>query len=126
MFCSPLYSSTRLNGMPIQMLAIVTETNDQGVEVSQWTLLPPNARSSELTTPDSLLSIQAQTDAETIRGSSHGTSSSARSVPESRKCCVKKSARARPMPYWNSNDMPVKNSVCQTASENTGSWTTVE
>src|SRR3954447_9085539 len=112
--------------MPIQMFAIVTETSDHGSEVSQWMLLPPTARSSELTTPDSLFSIQAHTDADTMSGNSHGTRSSARSVPERRKFWLKNSASARPMPYWNSNDTPVKKTVCQTAAVNTGSWTAVE
>src|SRR3954447_4942409 len=108
------------------MLAIVTEINDHGEAVSQWTLLPPSAGMKELMTPDSLLSIHAQTEADTIRGSSHGTSSRARRVPERRKCWLKNTASASPIVYWNSNETNVKNSVCHTASANTGSWTAVE
>src|SRR3954465_3210252 len=98
--------------MPIQMLAMVTEISDQGVEVSQCTLSPPSPRISALTTPDSLLSIHAQMVAEQRRGSSHGTSSSARNVDERRKCWLKKTASASPIVYWNSRDAPTKKSVC--------------
>src|SRR3954463_7807407 len=64
----PAWSRTRLNGMPIQMLAIVTEARDQLGEVSQLIGAAPRLFSTELTTPDSLLSIPDQVDAETING----------------------------------------------------------
>src|SRR5689334_6463207 len=78
MLCSPLYMITRLNGIPIQMFAISTEASDQSGEVSQLTGLTPNACSKAFTTPESLLSIHDQDDADTSSGSSHGIRNSAR------------------------------------------------
>ena len=86
MFCRPLYSSTRLNGIPIQMLAMMTDHSDQVVDVVQPTLLIPTAFRPALTTPDSLFSIQDQVAPVTISGSNHGTSSSARKTLDNRKC----------------------------------------
>src|SRR5690348_11851221 len=79
MFFRPLYRITRLNGMPIQMFAIRTETSDHDGEVSQSTCRPPMPWITEFTTPDSLFSIQAQVDEDTISGSSQGTRNNARS-----------------------------------------------
>src|SRR3954447_24449680 len=104
MACSPLYTTTRLNGIPIQMFAIVTEASDHAGEVSQFTGSTPTTRSAALTMPESLLSIQDHVDADTISGSSHGTRNSARSVAESGKCWRKKIARAMPMENWKSSD----------------------
>src|SRR5215472_7873363 len=87
---------TRLNGMPIQMLAMMTEASDHRGEVSQLTGATPSPCSTEFTTPESLLSIHDQVDAETISGSSHGTRNNARSVAESRKLRWKKTASAMP------------------------------
>src|SRR5690349_22033803 len=81
---------TRLNGMPIQMLAMMTDTSDQRGEVSQLTGEMPMPCSTALTTPESLLSIHDQVEADTIRGSSHGTRNSARNVTDSRKWRLKK------------------------------------
>src|SRR6266536_660881 len=102
------------------MLAMITETNDQVGDVSQWTESPPTALITELITPDSLLSIQAQVDAETISGNSQGTRNNARNVADSRKCCVKNTARARPMPNWKTIEMNVNTKVCSSAGMNVG------
>src|SRR6266511_4410478 len=120
MFLSPLWSMTRLNGMPIQMLATVTDTSDQAGEVSQFTVSSPNNARNALTTPASLLSIQAQVDADTISGSSHGTRKSARSVVDSRKFRAKNTASARPIPYWNTSDATVNRAVLRSAVPNVG------
>ena len=66
--------------MPIQMLAMITDTSDQSGEVSQLTGSTPTTPRAALTMPESLLSIHDQVDADTISGSSHGTRNSARSV----------------------------------------------
>ena len=71
--------------MPIQMLAMMTETSDQCGEVSQLTGAMPRPDSAEFTTPESLLSIHDQVEADTISGSSQGTRNSARSVADSGK-----------------------------------------
>src|SRR5699024_10391149 len=78
MFWRPEYRTTRLNGTPSQMFAIVTDSRAVSGEVSQLIRSPPKARSTELTIPLSLLSIHAHVDADTISGSSHGTRNSAR------------------------------------------------
>ena len=54
-------------------------------EVSQLIWVRPTASRPALTMPDSLLSIHAQIDAETSRGSSQGTRNSARSVADERE-----------------------------------------
>ena len=56
--------------------------------MSQLTGSMPTQPSAELTTPESLLSIHDQVDADTISGSSHGTRNSARSVADSGKLLV--------------------------------------
>src|SRR6188508_3160712 len=99
---------TRLKGMPIQILAMSTETIAHSGEVSQLTWGTPKSSRPALMIPDSLLSIQAQIDAETRSGSSHGTRNSARSVPESGKLLKKKTARARPIENWNAMETKVK------------------
>src|SRR5689334_5444563 len=107
--------------MPIQTLAMITDTSDQSGDVSQLTGPTPSAPSTLLTTPESLLSIHDQVDAETIMGSSHGTRKSARSVPDSRKLLLKNTASARPIAYWNAIDTTVKMPVWITAGQNVGS-----
>src|SRR5690348_1480723 len=102
---------TRLNGMPIQMLAMMTDANDQRGEVSQLTGAMPTACSTEFTTPESLLSIHDQVEADTISGSSHGTRNSARSVADSRKCRWKNRASAMPMLNWTAMLMKVNTRV---------------
>src|SRR4051794_40701260 len=106
--------------MPIQMLAMMTETSDQCGAVSQWTGETPKSCSTELTTPESLLNIHDQVDADTISGSSHGTRNSARNVAESLKLRKKNTARARPAAYWKIRDTTVKTSVCSSAVLNVG------
>ncbi len=81
----------------------------------------PNALSAALTTPESLLSIHDQVDAETIIGSSHGTRNSARSVDESRKLLLKNTASARPIAYWKAIDTTMKIAVWMTAGQKVGS-----
>src|SRR5205085_860669 len=95
-------------GTPIQMFAMITEVSDQDGEVSQLTGPMPTACRAALTMPESLLSIHDQVDADTISGSSHGTRNSARRVAESRKCWLKKTARASPMAYWKTSHTAVK------------------
>ena len=121
MFCRPLYRSTRLNGTPIQMLAMITEINDHVGEVNQSTDEPPTDFNAELTTPDSLLSIQAQVEADTIKGSSHGTRNSARRVAERRKFCAKNTASARPIVNWKAMETKVNISVWIRAGLKVGS-----
>src|SRR5919206_3815774 len=115
---------TRLNGMPIQMFAMMTETSDQRGEVSQLTGATPRPCRIELTTPESLLSIQDQVDADTIRGSNHGTRNSARSVVDSRKCRWKNTARAMPALNCTAMEATVNTRVCVSAGPNVGSATT--
>ena len=72
--------------MPIQMLAMMTEISDhcgRGEPVDRAD--PEPGQQAELTTPESLLNIHDQVDADTISGSSHGTRNSARSVADSGK-----------------------------------------
>src|SRR6478752_4847746 len=109
---------TRLNGMPIQMFAISTETIAHCGDVSQLICSMPNTARPALTIPDSLLSIHAQVDAETSSGSSQGTRKRARRVPESGNFLKKKSARARPIEYWNTIDTSVKTAVLMSAGTN--------
>ena len=90
--------------MPIQMFAMITEVSAQAGEVSQLTGPMPTACRAELTMPESLLSIHDQVDADTISGSSHGTRNRARSVADSRKCWLKKTASASPMANWKTSD----------------------
>src|SRR3954470_14433489 len=116
---------TRLNGIPIQMLAMVTEASDQPGAVSQWAGASPIACRTALTMPESLLSIQDQVDADTISGSSQGTRNSARSVTDSRKCRVKKTASAMPMLNWSARDTTVKTTVCTSAGRKVESAKTV-
>src|SRR6185437_1095309 len=105
--CKPLYSRTRLNGMPIQTLAMITDASDQSGDVSQLTGPTPTTWSALLTMPESLWSIHDQVDAETINGSSHGTRNSARSPRDNGKEWLKKTASARPMVNWNIRDTSV-------------------
>src|SRR5919198_2274662 len=116
---------TRLNGMPIQMLAMVTDHSDQSGEVSQWTGPTPNAPSTALTMPESLLSIHDQVEDDTISGSSHGTRNSARNVTDSRKFLRKNRASASPMPNWKAKDTSVKAAVCHRAGQNVASLRTL-
>src|SRR5688572_29667942 len=115
---------TRLNGMPIQTFATITATSDQVGDVSQFTCGSPTASSSALTTPDSLLSIHDQVDADTISGSSHGARNSARSTADRRKLRWKKTASAIPIAYWNAIGTAVNTAVCHIAVANSGSETT--
>src|SRR5512139_3303606 len=100
----PEYRTTRLNGMPTQMLAMVTDHSAQSGEVSQWTGPTPTAPRTALTTPEALLSIHDQVEDDTISGSSHGTRNSARSVADNRKFLRKNIARASPMVNWKPSD----------------------
>src|SRR3954453_22412734 len=107
--------------MPIQMLAIVTEASDQVGEVSQSTGPMPTWPIRKLTTPDSELSSQAQVEADTISGSSHGTRNRARRTTDSRKCREKNTASARPIVNWKNSDTRVKITVCRRAGPKVGS-----
>ena len=107
------------------MFAMITEASDQDGEVSQFTGPMPTACRAALTMPESLLSIHDQVDADTISGSSHGTRNRARRVAESRKCWLKKTARARPMAYWKTRHTAVNTTVCSRAGAKVGSSKTV-
>ena len=72
-------------------------------------------RSAALTTPESLLSIHDQVDADTISGSSHGTRNSARSVADSRKFRLKNTARASPMANWKTSETSGEDAACASA-----------
>src|SRR5687768_12165935 len=98
--------------MPIQTFAMMTNASDQSGEVSQLTGPIPTAPSAALTTPASLLSIHDQVDADTIKGNSHGTRNSARSVRDSGKCRWKKTASASPTLNWKASDAAVNTTVC--------------
>src|SRR4051812_25608006 len=111
---------TRLNGTPIQTFAMITEVRAHCGEVSQFTGSIPTACRTALTTPESLLNIHDQVDADTISGSSHGTRNSARNVAERRKLRKKNTARARPAAYWKISDTTVNTSVCSSAVLNVG------
>ena len=78
-----------------------------------------------MTRPDSLLSSQAQVDADTISGSSHGTRNNARSVADSGKSRATNTASARPMVYWNTSDAAVNTTVFSNAVRKVGSANTV-
>src|SRR5579859_821355 len=106
------------------MLATMTDTSAQEGEVSQSTGPMPTACSAALTTPESLLSIHDQVEADTISGRSHGTRNSARRTDDSGKCLTKNTASASPIEYWRSNETPVKITVCSSAGQKVGSWTT--
>src|SRR5689334_19339851 len=112
---------TRLNGIPIQMFATITDTRDHCGEVSQFTGATPSPCSSEFTTPESLLSIHDQVEADTISGNSHGTRNNARSVDDSRKCWWKNTASAIPRVNWAAIDTTVKTRVWVNAGANVGS-----
>src|SRR4051794_3849825 len=122
--CSPEYSTTRLNGMPIQTLAMMTDHSDQFGEVSQFTGPTPNHDSAALTTPESLLSIHDQVEADTISGSSHGTRNNPRSVAESRKFFRKNNASASPMTNWKASETSVNTTVCHSAGPKVASANT--
>src|SRR3954466_8024018 len=115
---------TRLNGIPIQMLATITETSDHCGEVSQLTGPTPTSPSAVLRMPESLLSIHDHVDADTISGSSQGTRNIARSVAANRKCCRKNTANAGPIVYWKGIDAPVNTAVWASAGRNVGSLST--
>src|SRR5512142_2890818 len=100
------------------MLAMMTDTRDQRGDVSQFTGPTPRPCSRVLTTPESLLSIQDQVEADTISGNSHGTRNSARSVADSRKCWWKNTARAMPRLNWTAMEANVNTSVCASAGTN--------
>src|SRR5690242_14222082 len=85
MICKPLYNRTRLNGIPIQTLAMITEASDQSGDVSQLTGPTPTTARALLTMPESLLSIHDQVDADTISGRSHGVRNRARSPRDNGK-----------------------------------------
>src|SRR5690349_14676517 len=102
---------TRLNGIPIQMLAMMTEVSDQRGEVSQLTGAIPTAWRRALTTPESLLSIHDHVEADTISGSSHGTRNNARSRVDRRKCWWKNTANAMPMLNWAAIEARVNSRV---------------
>src|SRR2546421_2375893 len=112
---------TRLNGTPIQMFAMITDVSAHCGEVSQFTGSIPIACRTALTTPESLLSIHDQVEADTINGSSHGTRNSARSVADSRKRRLKNTASASPIVYWNTKLTAVNRTVCVRAGVNVGS-----
>ena len=120
MLCRPLYMMTRLNGMPIQMFAISTETSDQVGEVSQSTGAMPTACRNALTIPESLLSIHDQVEADTSSGSSHGTRNSARRTPDSRNFRGKNTASARPIANWKAIETNTKIAVLISAGANVG------
>src|SRR6185312_4182415 len=104
--------------MPIQIFAINTATRDQCGEVSQLIWPMPTASRKELTTPESLLSIQDQADPDTSSGSSHGTRNNARSVLFKGKFLMKNAASARPIENWKRMDTPTKSAVFRRAGPN--------
>src|SRR5699024_4969978 len=110
-FCRPEYKITRLNGIPSQIFAMVTDTRDIPGEVSQLTGSRPNAVRMALTMPLSLLSIHAQVEAETIIGSNQGTRNIPRNMADSRKFVWKKTASASPRENWKAIDPKVNTAV---------------
>jgi hypothetical protein len=106
------------------MFAMSTETIAHCGEVSQLTCGMPTIDSRALTTPDSLLSIQAHTDADTSSGSSHGTRKSARKVADSGNLRKKKTASASPIVNWNAMETNVKIAVLASAGANVLLWMT--
>src|SRR5699024_1470930 len=115
MFCNPAYRMTRLNGIPSQTLAMITDTRAHSGEVSQLIWPPPKAVSTEFTIPLSLLSIHDHVDADTIIGSSHGIRNAARKPMESGKLVRKKTARASPSANWTLIETRVNTNVFTTA-----------
>src|SRR5437868_2910251 len=111
--------------MPIQTFAMITLVSAQVGEVSQLTGSMPRPLSSELITPESLFSIQDQVEELTIKGSSHGTRKSARSVADSRKFWAKNTASAMPMLNWKISETPVNSTVWVSAGQNVGLSITV-
>ncbi len=111
--------------MPIQMLAMMTDHSDQSGEVSQLTGPIPSQARTALTTPESLLSIHDQVEADTISGSSHGTRNRPLSVADRRKFLVKNSASASPMANWKASDTSVNTTVCHSAGQKVASANTL-
>src|ERR1035437_5472871 len=115
MFWSPEYRITRLNGMPSQMLAMMTDTSAMPGEVSQLIWPMPKACRTEFTIPLSLLSIHDQVEADTISGSNHGMRNIPRRTPESRKLFLKNTARPSPIVYWKAIETAVNSAVFRRA-----------
>src|SRR5690242_14282996 len=99
---------------------MMTETSDHCGEVSQLTGAMPRPDSTAFTTPESLLSIHDQVDAETISGSSQGTRNRARIRVDSGNRRWKKTASARPRPNCTAIDATVNTRVFLSAGVNVG------
>src|SRR3954453_10242228 len=99
---------------------MMTDTSDHCGEVSQLTGAMPRPDSTEFTTPESLLSIQDQVDAETISGSSQGTRNSARIRLDSGNRRWKKMASASPRLNCTAIDATVNTRVWVNAGRNVG------
>src|SRR4051794_13369501 len=110
---------TRLNGIPSQMLAMVTD-------ISEWSALShhtgsrPRTPKNRLMMPESASIIHCQVVAETMMGSNHGTRNSPRNSADSGKLRRKNTANANPITYWNTSEPMTKNAVCRTVGQNWG------
>lgn len=111
-----------LNGMPIQTLTRIADSRATLGLLSQETGDETRCRSISrlLTTPVSWSRSFRQTTADTTIGTSQGSSSTARTNPESRKRREKNTASARPMTNWPSSEPRVKTRVCQREPVNSG------
>ena len=110
-----------LNGMPIQMLTRIADSSATPGLLSHGTPscgTRPTAWRAVFSMPWSWSRMRRQTTAETTMGTSHGSSRTARTKPESRKRREKKTARARPMVNWPSSEPTVNRAVCHRASVN--------
>src|SRR4051794_5687179 len=114
---------TRLNGMPSQMLAMMTAHSELSL-LSHHTPSEPNSPSSLLSTPESASIIHCHVVPDTMIGSSQGTRKRPRSTPEIGKLRWKKTARASPMEYWKTSETTTNVAVWPTVGQNGGEPTT--
>src|SRR3954447_13527280 len=110
---------TRLNGMPSQMLAMMTAQSELSL-LSHHTPSEPKSPRSLFSTPESASIIHCHVVPDTMIGSSHGTRNSPRSTPESGKLRWKKTASASPIEYWNTNETTTNVAVWPTVGQNGG------
>src|SRR3954453_4565992 len=114
---------TRLNGMPSQMLAMMTAHSELSLLSHHTPSLPKSPRNL-FRTPESASIIHCQVVPDTMIGSSQGTRKSPRRTPESGKLRLKKTASASPMEYSKSSETTPNVAVWATVDQNRGELTT--
>lgn len=108
-----------LNGIPIHTFTAITVISAKAGLVSHGTgsCTSPDPRSAWLSTPESWSRIHFHTALDTMSGSSHGRSSSARSRPLSGKDRRKNSASTSPITNCPAIDPAVNRNVLSSAVE---------